>query len=163
MMNAQARAAPSEAALRPVAGAILHAHLAGRKIPEHVPGDFPRLRAAVDAWEDAPRLLDLLAELYGVEHWTFDEYKRVVVKGALAGWRPGAQVHESPDAVRLVADSCPIGSEVERDARACLTCRVLQEHVAHLALDGKLARIEFPQLMSRGDAACVVDVHVKKV
>lgn len=143
---------------RAMAGWILHAHLAGRVLPEHV-GDIPD-RVLVDrlARMDAKEVLDTLRELYDVDWWDRASFERVFVEGALEGWRPGSLVQRLPGKLRVVSTTCPIAADVEKDPRLCEACRALQKHAAYLALIGQVQDIDMPRVMSKGESACELDV-----
>lgn len=160
---------PQEAALlrpdawkRAVAGFLVHASLAGRRLPPFVPGEPRGLAALRVASYEAPGFLENLADVYGVKEWTLDEYERVFLRGALEGWRPGSVVKEEPGRLRIVASLCPLAAEAEADPRVCQTCRAFQEQVTRLALPGQVERVRHASLITRGEGACVTEVDLKE-
>jgi hypothetical protein len=161
-IGAHSHAPRDEARLRRAAGALVHAYLANRRLPDYLPGEPSRLAAAIVAWEDAPELLATVAELFGVKRWTREEFLRVFIEGALAGWQPGLVVHESSGGVRILAPTCPVSADVERDPRVCQACQALHEQAARVALPGRVASVDFNQLIADGDAACEVNIRWKE-
>lgn len=146
---------------RATAGALLQAYLAGRNLPEHV-GDLPD-RMLVDrlARMDAKEILATLQEIGGVEWWDKEAFERVFVDLALGGWRPGSVTRREPGRLRVVSTTCPIAAEVARDPRLCALCQGIQRHAAYLALIGQVSEVSLPQLMSRGESACELDVSYR--
>lgn len=143
---------------RAIAGFILHSQLAGRTLPEHL-ADIPD-RMLVDrlARLDAKEVLATLQELYGVEWWDVGSFERVLVRGALEGWRPGSLVQRLPDKLRVVSTTCPIAADVEKDPRLCESCQAFQKHAAYLALIGQVQDVHMERLMSKGESACEMSV-----
>lgn len=147
-----------ESEKRAIAGFVLHAHLAGRSLPEHL-GDIPD-RMLVDrlARMDAKEVLATLQELYGLEWWDKESFERVFVRGALEGWRPGTLVQHPAGRLRVVSTTCPIAADVAKDARLCVACQSLQKHATYLALIGQVADVHVERVMSKGESACELDV-----
>ena len=150
-----------EAMRRAVAGFLLQASLAGRKLPEHL-GDVPD-RLLVDrlARMDAKEVLATLQELYGVEWWDREEFERAFLEGAIRGWKPDTLVQRKPDGLRVVSTTCPVAADVEKDARTCEACRAIQKHAAYLALIGQVEDVRFDRLMSKGESACEMNVKFR--
>lgn len=148
---------------RRIAGFVLHAYLAGRKLPDHVAGVpesqiVDRLMRA-----DAKEMLETLRDLYGVAWWTREEFERAFVEGALAGWKPDtATVSARGPELRVISTSCPIAAEVDKDRRLCDACQALQRHAAYLAMFGQVEDVAFEQLMSEGDGACELRVAMRR-
>lgn len=147
---------------RMVAGRVLHAQLAGRRIPPHVAGIPDRLLVERIARMDAREVLAVLADIYDVQHWSVEEFERVFVRGALAGWRPGSLVQRSPGRMRVVSTTCPLASDVDADARVCEGCRAFQRHAAYLSMIGQVESAGVTQAMSRGDGACELNVVLRR-
>ena len=145
------RLSPQERAA--FAGALLHASLAGR-LPPLVPHEPLGMAAFHAAAREAPAVLDALARLYGVEQWTYAQYRRAVLEGALGAWRPGSRIVDRPDGAEVVSEVCPLGAEAERDPRACHLCRAFQEMLVRTALPGQVESVMFSETIARGDAAC---------
>lgn len=143
---------------RATAAFVLHAHLAGRKLPEHL-ADIPD-RMLVDrlARMDAKEVLATLREIYDIAWWDKESFDRAFVEGALDGWRPGSLVQRTPGKLRVVSSTCPIAGDVEKDPRLCGACQALQKHAAHLALIGQVRSVSFERLMSKGESACELNV-----
>lgn len=152
-----------EAWLRAVAGFMMNAQLAGRKIPEHI-GDVPD-RMLVDrlARESAKQLLAGLQEVYGVDWWDKASFERAFVRGALEGWRPGSLIQTSPGQLRVASTTCPIAAEVEKDPRLCQSCQALQKHAAYVALFGQVGDVTFERVMSKGSSACEFTLSYRPV
>lgn len=148
-------------ALRAMAGAIFHAQLAGRILPEHL-GDIPD-HMLVDrlARMDAKELLATLQDVFGVEWWNKEEFQRAFVQGAIQGWKPGTLVQKRTDGLRIVGTTCPVAAEVERDPRVCEMCQALHRHAAYLALMGQVADVSFDRVMSKGESACELNVKFR--
>ena len=158
---------PQEANLRPeawkraVAGFLVHASLAGRRLPPFVPGEPRGLAALRVASHEAPAFLENLEDVYGVKEWTLDEYERVFLRGALEGWRPGSAVKEEPGRLRVVSGTCPLAAEADADPRVCQACRAFQEQVTRLALPGQVERVRHTSLITSGDGVCVTEIELK--
>lgn len=148
----------SEADRRAIAGLVLHAHLAGRTLPEHLAELPDRMLVDRIARMDAKEILATLQELYGVGWWSKEEFRRAFVDGALQGWRPGTLVQARPSGLRIVSTTCPLGADVERDARACEACQATQRHAAYLALIGQVEDVRFGRLMSQGEGGCELTI-----
>lgn len=144
---------------RRTAGFVVQSILSGRRLPEHLAGLDDREMVSRLARMDAKELLDTLREVYEIPYWTRESFQRVVVEGALQGWRPGSVARETPTGLRLVSTTCPVAADVERDPRICLACQDLQRHAAYLALIGQVESVDFSQLMSRGEGACEMNVR----
>lgn len=99
-------------------------------------------------------LLAELARLYGVRHWSPAEFERVVLRGALAGWRPGAVVRPVDDGYRVISSTCPMGAVVEVDRDACRLCSSFQEALLRQALPGVGQYVSFHELISEGAGTC---------
>lgn len=147
---------------RAMAGFILHAHLAGRRLPEHL-GDVPD-RMLVDrlARMEAKELLATLQQIYGVDWWDREAFKRVFVEGAIQGWKPGTLVQQRPTSLRIVSTTCPIAADVETDKRACEMCQAVQRHAAYLALIGQVEDVAFARVMADGESACEMSVRFRR-
>lgn len=143
-----------EAWLRATGALVLHAHLAGRALPERL-GDVPA-RMLVDrlARMDAKAVLATLQDVYGIERWDMESFDRAFIEGALGGWRPGSLVQHAPGKLRVVSTTCPIGAEAEKDPRICEVCQAFQKHTAYLALVGQVEDVRIPRRMSQGESAC---------
>lgn len=134
-----------------LAGALVNARLAGRLPP---PWDSSGLAAFREASREAPELLRELARLYRVRRWTYPAYRRVVLLGAMAAWKPGSKVLDRPEGVELVSETCPLGAEAERDPAVCRYCRAFQETLARAALPGQVESVEWRETLARGEATC---------
>lgn len=145
-----------------IAAFVMHAPLAGRRLPQHL-GDMPD-RMLVDrlARMDAKELLETLREIYQVEHWDRETFEKAFIEGALEGWRPGSLVQHGPKSLRIVSTTCPVAADVEQDLRTCEVCRAIQRHAAYLALIGQVEGVEFTSLISRGESACEAIIHYRE-
>lgn len=147
---------------RPLAAFILRAALAGRALPPHIPGEPSGLVAKQVAEVIGPDLLEALAVIYDVKTWTPEEYERVFIRGALAGWRPETIVLSEPGRFRVIAPNCPLASETRRDPRTCQACRAIQEEATRLALPGQVENAGFRQVIAQGDRVCEFDVELRR-
>ena len=152
------RARETEAGERNRLGALVQAALDGRHLPRFFFGEPAGLAGATAANQTAGPFLEALARQQGVRRWDHKAYERVVLRGALAAWRPGTNVTRTPDGWRVVSPVCPLAGEAELDPRACQYCQAFQNHVAQSALDDPGAEVRFEHLIVRGDAACVATV-----
>lgn len=158
MMIPASRLSPENRAA--LAGALMHARLAGR-LPPLVPYEPAGMAAFHAAAREAPALLRDLARLYGVRRWTYPLYRRVVLEGAMAAWRPGSTIVDRADGADVLSGTCPLGAEAERDPRACAYCRAFQEMLARTALPGRVETVEFPETIVRGDATCRQEIRLR--
>lgn len=140
------------------AGALMQLAMDLRHLPDFLPGEPSGIAAASVASQLAPIVVDELAALYDVRTWTPDEFVRAYVEGALSAWKPGTRVERSSSALRIISPVCPVGAEVELDARTCQMCRALHAEVARRAIG---ATVEFEELISRGEAACTTTVKLR--
>ena len=157
-MNPSGQPVDQDELRRAIAGFVLHAHLAGRRLPEHIAGLPDRMLVDRLARMDAKEVLATLKDVYDIAWWDKESFDRAFVQGALAGWRPGSLIQHAPGKLRVVSTTCPIAAEVERDPRLCQSCQALQRHAAYLALIGQVEDVHVERLMSRGESACELQV-----
>lgn len=150
-----------EARRRMIAGFLMHANLAGRRIEGTVDGlteaqlvDRIARMAAVD-------ILHMLRELYSIEHWDLETFARAFIEGAIGTWKPGAIVHGDKRQLNILSKQCPLADEVALDARVCSMCQAVQTHAARLALRGDVAEASFSTVIAAGDAACQLDIKLR--
>lgn len=146
---------PRDRAKDDLAARLVH-EVMSEPLPPFLPGEPPGLAATLEAAARAPRILRALSRVYGVERWDYDSFHREVLLGALAAWRPGTRVREDGRTLLLTAPRCPLAAAVARDPRRCLTCHLVVEVMARLAMPGEVARVTFEELLSRGDPLCVM-------
>lgn len=152
--------APQDAAgRRRSASAAIHAILRGRELPAHLVGLNDREMLSRIARADAKKLLDAIRDVYGLRYWDKETFRAAVLEGAFGGWRPGMLVRETPEGLRLVSTTCPIASDVERDARLCTLCQDIQLHATYLALVGQVDGVRFDRLMAKGEGACEMTIR----
>lgn len=144
-----------------LAGDALLGFLAGRSLPPYLPLEPSRLAASFAAQREAPEFLDTLADLYGVDRWTFHQLSRAFFRGAIATARPGTLVRETASGLRVLSPGCPIASEVERDPRVCQFCQSFHAETIRAALPGRVETVEFDQLTAKGDGVCEMHVRLR--
>lgn len=156
--TAFAEGTDEERVRRERAGALMQLAMDLRHLPDFLPGEPSGIAAASAASQLAPIVLEELAALYDVRTWTTDEFVRAYVEGALSAWKPGTRVERSSSALRIISPVCPVGAEVELDPRTCQMCRALHAEVAKRAIG---ASVEYGDLISRGEAACITVVKLR--
>lgn len=138
------------------AGAMLQVALDQRHLPDFLPGEPSGMAAAATATRLVPPFLEDLAALYRVRRWTPEEFVRAYVEGALSAWQPGLRVEKDGASLRIASPICPIAAEAEVDPRACQMCRAFHAEVARVAAG---ADLHHEELITHGDAACVMAVR----
>jgi len=138
---------------------MLQMALDHRHLPDFLPGEPSGVAGGATAGRLVPPFLADLAALYRVRRWTPEEFVRAYVEGALSAWQPGLRVERGRGRLRVVAPVCPIAAEAELDPRACQMCRAFHAEAARRAAG---AETEHSGLITRGDAACVMDVRLPR-
>lgn len=140
--------------------ALLQSALDGHLLPPYVPGEPSDMAAATGAAQLAPAVLRALRAEHGLDKWDADAFERVFLGRAMRAWHGALAIEHRPNTLVVRAATCPVREEAARDARVCQLCRALRTMAAQEAYGRRLHGVTFPQLITRGDAACEMHVAV---
>lgn len=145
-----------------LAASLLRGCVSGCALPPHLSGTSNVIVSALAASKAAPELLETLAEVYDVRDWDFDAFRRVFVEGAFAYWKLGTRVLYTGSRFRGISPRCPVGWEVQTNARVCQMCRALTKQAAQTAIAVDVEESTFDQFIARGDAVCAMTIKTTR-
>ncbi|MGQ0536406.1 MAG: hypothetical protein ACT4PT_10065, partial [Methanobacteriota archaeon] len=145
------------------AASVFRRNLRPEALPRFVPGEPAGLAAAETAAAIAPRILDGLAEIYGIREWDEATFLTFYVGRALPAWRGLLDVDIDDGRLRVAGPYCPLAPAARGDPRVCHMCRLVHEAAARIAAPGVFTEIRWDRLVPRGDVECAMVVRRKEV
>lgn len=143
------------------AGQLLSDFLGGA--PSFPPeGRDPDLAGSVGPRIAAPLFLDALGQIYHLRRWGVPAFKRAVLQGAIASWKPGTFVREDASGFRVVSPVCPVADAAEENPERCARCQAFQVEVAREALGAAFDGAHFERTIVHGESDCALRIRVKR-
>ncbi len=133
-------------------------------MPPYIPGEPPGIATSLLAPRVSEHLKERILEIHGNPHES-PRPLRTLLTRILPLWKDPLTVEVSltqeGDRLTLTSPTCPLAREVAKDPRRCGLCQEVQKHLVRDALGAPEASARFPQLITRGDGTCRLEVEAQ--